>query len=121
MRSLIAALLLSVFALMPMVAPVSAQGVSITPAVGDETDTFTVAGEGLPPGLALDVNFVSPSGQVFSTAALNKVVVVDGDGEFGMDVTPATDFAGQPSGTWTVQVCVTGTNDCVQTTFQIEV
>ena len=96
-----------------------AGGVSITPSAGSQADTFTVAGEGLPAGLALDVNFISPEGTVFSTAALNKVVVVDPDGDFEFSVDPATDFAGSGFGTWTVQVCTTGTDDCVQTTFEI--
>ena len=96
-----------------------AAGVSITPAAGSQTDTFTVAGEGLPAGLALDVNFISPEGTVFSTAAINKVVVVDPDGDFELSVDPATDFPGTGFGSWTVQVCTSGTNDCVQTTFDI--
>jgi hypothetical protein len=93
--------------------------VSINPGSGSQTETFTVEGSGLQPGLALDVNFISPEGTVYSTAALNKVVVVDADGDFELGVTPATDFAGSSAGTWTVQVCVTGTNDCIQGTFDI--
>ena len=96
-----------------------AADVSITPGAGPQTETFVVSGEGLQPGLALDVNFISPEGNVFSTAALNKVVVVDADGDFELGVTPAVDFAGSSAGTWTVQVCVSGTNDCIQGTFDI--
>jgi hypothetical protein len=102
-----------------MVAPASAASVSITPPNGDQNDTFTVSGEGLQPGLALDINFKSPGGTVFSTAAMNKVVIVDGDGDFSLDILPARDFAGESEGSWMVQVCVTGTDDCVQTDFQI--
>jgi hypothetical protein len=118
-RSLIAALLLTAVAVVPMVAPASAASVSISPPTGHQSETFTVSGEGLQPGLALDVNFKSPGGTVFSTAAMNKVVVVDGDGDFNFDVNPSTDFAGESEGSWLVQVCVTGTDDCVQTTFDI--
>jgi hypothetical protein len=120
-RSLIAALLLSIVAIGPLVAPASAASVSISPPAGSQNETFTISGEGLQPGLALDVNFKSPGGTVFSTAAMNKVVVVDGDGDFSFDVNPVTDFKGESAGTWLVQVCVTGTDDCVQTDFNIAV
>src|SRR4051812_29777565 len=120
LRSLIAALLLSAVTVVPMVAPASAASVSITPPAGHQSETFTVSGEGLQPGLALDVNFKSPGGTVFSTAAMNKVVVVDGDGDFSFDVNPSTDFSGESEGGWLVQVCVTGTDDCVQTDFNID-
>ena len=119
MRSLIAALLLSIVALGPLVAPASAASVSISPPAGSQNETFTVSGEGLQPGLALDINFKSPGGTVFSTAAMNKVVVVDGGGSFGFDINPVTDFSSESAGTWLVQVCVTGTDDCVQTDFKI--
>src|SRR3954470_20544048 len=118
-RTLLAALVLSAALLLPTVAPASAAGVSISPPSRDQGDTFTVSGDGLAPGLALDINFKSPGGNVFSTAAMNKVVIVDGDGEFSLDVLPACDFAGESEGTWLVQVCVTGTDDCVQTDFEI--
>jgi hypothetical protein len=120
-RTLLVSALLAAIALAPMSGPAAAASITISPASGDQDDTFTVEGEGLQPGLALDVNFVSPSGEVFSTAALNKVVVVDPEGDFAFEVTPSTDFAGQPAGTWTAQVCVTGTDDCVQTTFTISI
>jgi hypothetical protein len=50
-------------------------GVTIAPARGAQSDTFTVAGNGLSAGLALDINFSSPGGIVFSTATQNQVVV----------------------------------------------
>jgi hypothetical protein len=53
------------------------------------------------------------------TAAINKVVVVDPDGDFELSVTPATDFVGASFGTWVVQVCTSGTDDCIQGTFDI--
>ena len=96
-----------------------AANVSITPAGGGQSDTFTVAGDGLQPGLALDINFKSPEGNVFSTALLNQVVVVDPDGTFTFEFVPVEEFTGSSLGTWLVQVCVTQTNDCVQSTFQI--
>ena len=120
-RPLLVAALLAAMTLVPLNGAASAASVTISPAAGNQADTYTIEGEGLQPGLALDINFVSPSGEVFSTAALNKVVVVDGDGDFEFEVVPADDFQGQPAGTWTVQVCVTGTDDCVQTTFRIDV
>jgi hypothetical protein len=99
--------------------PTSAGGVSITPAAGAQGDVFTIAGEGLQAGLALDINFISPEQNVFSTAIIGKVVIVDPQGNFLFEVVPARDFAGSSFGTWTVQVCVTQTDDCVQTTFEI--
>ena len=93
--------------------------VSIAPAAGSQSDTFTVGGAGLPAGLALDINFTSPGGTVFSTAAQNQVVVVDGDGNFGFDFVPSSEFQGESLGTWTAQVCVSGTDGCVQGTFDI--
>ncbi len=121
MRTLIASALLAALSLAPLSGTASAASITIEPAAGTQADTYTIAGEGLQPGLALDINFVSPSEEVFSTAALNKVVVVDSDGDFEFEVVPADEFKGQPAGTWTVQVCVTGTDDCVQTTFRIQV
>ena len=119
MRSLLLAVLISAVACLSLAAPSHAASVSITPTSGYQDDIYTVEGEGLRPGLALDINFKSPTGTVFSTAALNKVVVVDADGDFSFDVHPATDFDGERAGVWTVQVCISGTDDCVQTTFKI--
>ena len=93
--------------------------VGILPAAGGQTDTFTVAGAGLQPGLALDINFTSPEGNVFSTAALNQVVVIDADGNFSFEFVPATEFVGASLGTWMAQVCVSGTDTCVQGGFDI--
>ena len=121
MRTLIVSALLAALSLVPLSDAASAASITIEPASGDQTDTYTIAGEGLQPGLALDINFVSPSNEVFSTAALNKVVVVDADGDFEFEIVPADEFQGQPAGTWTVQVCVAGTDDCVQTTFRIQI
>ena len=92
---------------------------TISPAAGSQADTFTIEGTGLEPGLALDVNFVSPEGAVYSTAALNRVVVVDSNGDFEFSVNPADDFAGSSFGSWTVQLCAAGTDNCVQTEFEI--
>lgn len=119
MRSLMIAVLISTVAFVSVNVPARAANVSITPSSGHQDEIFTVEGEDLQPGLALDINFKSPSGTIFSTAAFNKVVVVDQDGEFSFDVHPATDFDGERAGTWTVQVCAAGTDDCVQTTFKI--
>ena len=99
--------------------PASAQSVGITPGAGSQSDTFTVGGAGLPAGLALDINFTSPGGTVFSTSSQNQVVVVDGDGNFGFDFVPTSEFQGESLGTWTAQVCVSGTDGCVQGTFDI--
>jgi hypothetical protein len=105
--------------LVALAMPAAAQSVSISPAAGAQSDTFTVGGSGQTPGLALDINFTSPGGTVFSTAALNQVVVVDGDGNFGFDFVPTSEFQGESLGTWTAQVCVSGTDGCVQGTFDI--
>jgi hypothetical protein len=101
------------------VSPTSAGGVTIAPASGSQSDTYTIQGSGLTAGLALDINFVSPDGKVFSTVALNQVVVVDPDGTFTFQFVPTDEFTGASFGTWTSQVCTSGTNDCVQTTFGI--
>jgi hypothetical protein len=112
---IVAAALLAAMAL-----PASAQeSVSITPAAGGQSDTFTVGGSGLPAGLPLDINFTSPGGTVFTTASQNQAVTVDGDGNFGFDFVPTSEFQGESLGTWTAQVCVTGTDGCVQGTFNI--
>ncbi|MFN8525327.1 MAG: hypothetical protein U0821_19700 [Chloroflexota bacterium] len=92
---------------------------SIAPSSGHQSETFTVSGTGLQPGLALDINFKSPGGTVFSTAALNKVVVVGPDGKFAFDFIPANSFAGEDAGEWDVQVCVTQTDDCAEGDFEI--
>ncbi len=112
--------MISLALLFAVAMPASAQeSVGITPANGGQSDTFTIAGTGLPAGLALDINFTSPDGTVFSTAALNQVVVVDGDGNFSFDFVPANEFQGERLGAWTAQVCVSGTDNCVQGTFGI--
>ena len=99
--------------------PTNAAGVTIAPASGSQSDTYSIQGSGLAAGLALDINFVSPDGTVFSTVALNQVVVVDPDGTFTFQFVPTNEFTGASFGTWTAQVCAAGTNDCVQTTFGI--
>jgi len=119
MRTFVAAALAAAVLVAPFAAPANAQSISISPPGGAQDQPFTISGEGLPAGLALDVNFQSPSGEVFSTAAMDKVVVVDPSGAFTFEVTPSTEFEGQPAGSWLVQVCVTGTDQCVQTDFNI--
>lgn len=99
--------------------PTSAAGITIYPAAGSQADTYTIQGTELPPGLAIDIHFMSPGGNVFSTAALNQVVVVDGDGNFAFQFVPTDEFQGESLGTWGTQVCTSGTDDCVQTTFDI--
>jgi hypothetical protein len=118
-RKLIAAAFAAAVVASPFASPAAAQSLTISPAAGSQADTFTVAGEDLMGGLALDINFVSPSGEVFSTAAMNKVVVVNPEGDFAFEVNPTVDFAGQPTGTWIVQVCAAGTDQCAQTDFNI--
>jgi hypothetical protein len=93
--------------------------VGILPAAGAQADTFTIGGTGLQPGIALDINFTSPEGKVFSTVALNQVVVVDGDGNFSFEFVPTNEFVDASLGTWTAQVCVSGTDACVQGGFDI--
>jgi hypothetical protein len=99
--------------------PASAASITIYPAAGSQSDTYTIQGESLPPGLALDIHFMSPGGNVFSTAALNQVIVIDPDGNFAFDFVPTDEFQGESLGTWGAQVCTAGTDDCVQTTFDI--
>jgi hypothetical protein len=111
----VALLLLSAVATPALADP----SVGILPAAGAQADTFTVAGTGIQPGMALDINFTSPEGTVFTTAALNQVVVVDGDGNFSFPFVPTTEFVGASFGTWTAQVCVSGTDTCVQGGFDI--
>lgn len=120
MRRTLAASLVAAASFLAVSVTASAEPtVSITPAAGSPLDTFTVGGVGLPAGLALDINFVAPEGTVYSTAAMNKVVVVDPSGNFEFSVDPKVDFADSNTGTWTVQVCASGTDNCVQTTFNI--
>jgi hypothetical protein len=99
--------------------PVSAAGITIDPSVGSQSDTYTIQGIELPPGLALDIHFKSPDGNVYSTAALNQVVVVDPDGNFNFQFVPTDEFTGEKLGSWGTMVCTAGTDDCVQTTFDI--
>ena len=99
--------------------PASAADVSIVPSSGSQSDTYAIQGSGLPAGLALDINFISPDGTVFSTAALNQVAVVDPDGSFTFQFVPINEFTGESLGNWTAQVCTSGTDNCVQTTFGI--
>jgi len=99
--------------------PANAGSLTIAPASGSQSDTYTIQGTDLPAGLALDIHFMSPDGNVYSTAALNQVVVVADDGSFTFQFVPTNEFAGESLGTWTSQICTAGTDDCVQTTFDI--
>ena len=119
MRTLLAAALTAAIVVTSFSAPAAAQSVSITPAGGNQDLPFVISGEGLPAGLALDINFQSPNGDVFSTAAMDKVVVVEPNGAFNFEITPSNEFAGQPAGSWLVQVCIAGMDQCVQTDFSI--
>ena len=100
-------------------APANAGSLTIAPASGSQSDTYTIQGADLPAGLALDIDFMSPDGNVYPTAALNQVVVVADDGSFTFQFVPTNEFAGESLGTWTSQICTAGTDDCVQTTFDI--
>lgn len=120
-RPLFAAAIAVMTLLLIVAAPaVAAERIMITPVEGHQDDTFTLTGSGLQPGLALDINFVSPDGQTFSTVFKDKVVVVGPDGKFTFEVLPRRDFSGASEGTWTVQVCVSGTDDCAEGEFDIE-
>lgn len=120
MRRTLAASLIAAASFLAVSAVASAEpSVTISPSAGAATDVFTLDGTGLPPGLALDINFVAPEGTVYSTAAINKVVVVDPSGNFQFSVDPQVDFSDSNTGTWMVQVCASGTDNCVQTTFDI--
>jgi hypothetical protein len=122
MRRLLASLLLAGAALAPLV-PLAASPAQaeeeymIVPEAGLQTDTFTVVGRGMQPGIALDINFVSPEGNVYTLGS--NVVVVGPDGTFRYDFVPAERFAGSSTGTWIVHGCVAGTDDCDQGTFEI--
>ncbi len=119
MHKLFVAALAAAVVATPFAALAGAQSVSISPSAGNQDQPFVVAGEGLPAGLALDINFQSPNGEVFSTAAMDKVVVVEPNGAFNFEITPSNEFAGQPAGSWLVQVCIAGMDQCVQTDFNI--
>jgi hypothetical protein len=120
LRTLIVVLLLCVSTLSAPAAVVQAAGVAVTPAAGSADDTFTIAGEGLSPGMALDIVYQSPGGAVLPATPIGMVVVVNDDGEFTFDITPATDFTEPAVGKWLVQVCVTGTDECAEATFDVQ-
>lgn len=92
----------------------------IKPTAGPADGVFEVWGTGLEPGTALDINFVSPAGTVFSTAAVNAVVVVAPDGNYSFSFRPVDVFTGESTGTWTFQSCTSGMNDCDTDTFDIQ-
>ena len=120
-RRLFAAAIVVLTLLVIVAAPaMAAERIVITPDEGHQDDTFTLTGSGLQPGLALDINFLSPDGQTFSTVFKDKVVVVGPDGKFSFTIIPRRDFSGASEGTWTVQVCVSGTDDCAEGEFDIE-
>jgi len=56
------------------------------------------------------------AGTAWTTVAKSTL---DGDGNFGFDFVPTSEFQGESLGTWTAQVCVSGTDGCVQGTFDI--
>jgi hypothetical protein len=91
----------------------------IRPSSGTQDQIFEVWGTGLTPGLALDINFMSPDGTIFSTAAVGKVVVVDPDGTVSFLIRPTEVFQGESKGIWEVQSCVSGTDDCDEDQFEI--
>jgi len=119
MRWQLVVLLAASFACTISATAAGAAAVTISPAVGSQRQAFTISGDGLQPGVALDINFKSPAGEAFSTAAVNKVIVVGSAGSFGFAFVPADEFQGESFGTWLAQVCISGTDDCVQTTFEI--
>jgi hypothetical protein len=48
------------------------------------------------------------------------VVIVGPDGTMSFPFRPTEVFQGESLGTWMVQSCVTGTDDCDQEEFEIE-
>lgn len=121
MRALISALLVSAAVLILVYAPARAASIAVSPPAGDQDATFTIAVEGLTPGLTLDIAFRSPNGELISAATPKPVLVADGDGDFSFEITPAKDLARIAAGSWLVQICATGTDECVQADFDIEV
>lgn len=118
MRRIVMGAVVGLLTLSTVVTGVNAQSsVMITPAAGSDQDTFTVEGEGLVPGLALEIGFASPEGNVYTLQG--RVIVVDGDGDFEFNVVPAESFTGSSKGTWVVIVCVAGTQDCISGPFEI--
>jgi hypothetical protein len=111
--------MLAVVALALLPISAIAASLTVTPSSGSRDDTFTITGVGLAPGLAVDVSFRSPTGEVFSDSGRGKVVVADGDGDFSLDVVPSSDFVGQSAGSWLIQACVSGTDDCAQANFDV--
>ena len=116
-RRMFGSLLVAVAA-MATVATARAQSeITISPTSGSEQDVFSVEGIGLTPGLALDINFKSPEGDIFTLG--DSVWLVDEDGEFEFNFVPAESFVGSGKGVWIVQVCAANTDNCVQGNFQI--
>ncbi|MFN8521810.1 MAG: hypothetical protein U0821_01735 [Chloroflexota bacterium] len=91
----------------------------VEPNNGSQDTVFTVWGTGMTAGLALDLNFLSPDGTVFSSAATNSVIIVGPDGSFEFKFRPVDVFAGSSKGLWHVQACRTGTDDCDDDSFEI--
>lgn len=99
--------------------PALAYDGGVNPPSGPADQIFEVWGTGLTPGLALDINFVSPDGTIFSTAAVGMVAIVAPDGTLSFPFRPTEVFSGESKGIWRVQSCVTGTDDCDDDVFEI--
>jgi hypothetical protein len=112
---------MAVLTALPLASVVGAQSVTIDPAVGGVLDEFVLAGEGLQPGLALDIGFLAPEGRIYNLAQSGRVMIVDADGDFELPFVPAEVFSPDSQlGEWLVEVCVSGTTDCIRGTFIIE-
>jgi hypothetical protein len=99
--------------------PAHAATLRISPLSGDQFQQFTVSGEGLPPGLLLDISVISPHDEVFSTVQAGRTVIVTQDGRFEVSVVPSSDFQDQVAGIWAVQVCIAGTDECAEGEFEV--
>lgn len=95
--------------------------ITVSPAAGNQFQTFTFAGQGFIPGAELEEAYYSPDGLrfVYYIGGAPAVVVVGDDGSFSVDVYPATDFEGAAPGTWTVEFCIRGTDICWSGTIEI--
>lgn len=102
----------------------SSPSVTVSPSSGSQYDTFTFTGTGFAPGANLSEVYTDPSGQQYTFYVAGTttptVIVADGDGNWQVTVTPATDFSGAYAGIWTVAFCDDSGN-CFSGTITISV
>lgn len=102
-------------------APVNAESLYVTPAVGKQDDTFVFVGSGFRVGATIDERFLTPEGnwvRFLVDGEPHSVDVAD-NGTFTETIVPNRDLVGESFGKWTAEFAERGGDRVWTVEFEI--